>query len=171
MRADAVLRAQEAGLPLPLLMLEMDMGTEPVQGVADKLAAYAACYRRRVNDPATPGTWPSRRTGETTTVPYWQTHRHSFRPAAVPRAGPAARVPRLHRQRWLVRVPVARRQLGPHPERHQPVPTCRPTRRPRAGAPGTSPTAPASLRLPGRADRRSPTAPTSTAPADWPARP
>ncbi|MDJ0347092.1 hypothetical protein QMK19_36990 [Streptomyces sp. H10-C2] len=66
-----VLRAKEAGLPL--LMLEIDMNSEPVQRVADKLAACAACYRRRVNDPATPGTWTSRRTGEEGTVPYWET--------------------------------------------------------------------------------------------------
>ncbi|MEU3464803.1 replication-relaxation family protein [Streptomyces sp. NPDC006733] len=67
-RADAVLRAKEAGLPL--LMVEVDRNTEPVQRVADKLAAYAACYRRRVADPAVP--WTSRRAGEEG-VPYWQT--------------------------------------------------------------------------------------------------
>ncbi|MCZ4103209.1 replication-relaxation family protein [Streptomyces sp. H39-C1] len=67
-RADAVLRAKEAGLPL--LMVEVDRNTEPVERVADKLAAYAACYRRRVADPAVP--WTSRRAGEEG-VPYWQT--------------------------------------------------------------------------------------------------
>lgn len=67
-RADAVLRAKESGVPL--LMLEMDMNTEPVQRVADKLAA---CQRRRVNDPAVPGTWTSRRAGEAGTVPFWET--------------------------------------------------------------------------------------------------
>ncbi|MDJ0347617.1 replication-relaxation family protein [Streptomyces sp. H10-C2] len=70
-RADALLRAKEAGLPL--LMVEVDRATEPVERVADKLAAYAACYRRRVNDPGTPSTWTSRRTGESDTVPYWET--------------------------------------------------------------------------------------------------
>ncbi|MCM2424255.1 replication-relaxation family protein [Streptomyces sp. RKAG293] len=70
-RADAVLRAKEAGLPL--LMLEMDMNTEPVQRVADKLAAYAACYRRHVNDPAALGTWTSRRAREAGSVAYWET--------------------------------------------------------------------------------------------------
>jgi hypothetical protein len=70
-RADAVLRAKEAGVPL--LMVEIDMNTEPVQRVADKLAAYAALYRRRVTDPAAPGTWTSHRAGEAGTVPYWET--------------------------------------------------------------------------------------------------
>ncbi|MCM2425087.1 replication-relaxation family protein [Streptomyces sp. RKAG337] len=67
-RADAVLRAKEAGVPLP--MVEVDRHTEPVERVADKLAAYAACYRRQVADPGVP--WTSRRAGEEG-VPYWQT--------------------------------------------------------------------------------------------------
>lgn len=70
-RADAVLRAKEAGLPL--LMVEVDRATEPVQRLADKVASYAACYRRQVNNPATPGTWTVRRTGQEGSVPYWQT--------------------------------------------------------------------------------------------------
>ncbi|MCZ4120270.1 replication-relaxation family protein [Streptomyces sp. H39-S7] len=69
-RADAVLRAKEAGLPL--LMVEIDSSTTPVQRVADKVAAYAACYRRRVHDPATPRTCEGCG-AEEGTVPYWQT--------------------------------------------------------------------------------------------------
>lgn len=56
---------------MPLLMVEVDRATEPAHRAADKLAAYAALYRRRVTDPAAPGTW--RRTGEDGTVPYWST--------------------------------------------------------------------------------------------------
>jgi Replication-relaxation len=58
-RADAVLRASEAGVPL--LMVEVDLNTEPAERVAAKLAAYAALYRRQVNDPAQPGDWTTRR--------------------------------------------------------------------------------------------------------------
>ncbi|MCZ4126185.1 hypothetical protein O3X23_43660, partial [Streptomyces sp. H39-S7] len=71
-RADGVLRAKEAGLPL--LMVEVYRATEPVQRVADKVASYAACYRRQVNNPATPGTWTARsRDAGAGSVPYWQT--------------------------------------------------------------------------------------------------
>lgn len=69
-RADAVLRAPEAGVPL--LMVEVDLNTEPVERLADKLAVYAALYRRRVNDPAAPGDWTARRSGASL-VPYWET--------------------------------------------------------------------------------------------------
>jgi hypothetical protein len=70
-RADAVLRAAEAGVPL--LMVEVDLNTEPAERVAAKLAAYAALYHRRVNDPAVPGDWTTRRTTGAGLVPYWET--------------------------------------------------------------------------------------------------
>lgn len=68
-RADAVLRAPEAGVPL--LMLEVDLNTEPTERLADKVAAYAALYRRRVNDPTQPADWRER-VRETGLVPFWQ---------------------------------------------------------------------------------------------------
>jgi Replication-relaxation len=70
-RADAVLRASEAGVPL--LMVEVDLNTEPVERLADKLAAYAALYRRRVNDPVAPGDWAARKISGASLVPYWET--------------------------------------------------------------------------------------------------
>ncbi|WP_433894849.1 replication-relaxation family protein [Streptomyces sp. CA-111067] len=70
-RPDAVLRASEAGVPL--LMVEVDLNTEPVERLADKLAAYAALYRRRVHDPAAPGDWVARKTSGAGLVPYWET--------------------------------------------------------------------------------------------------
>ncbi|CAG6391868.1 hypothetical protein SCOCK_140066 [Actinacidiphila cocklensis] len=69
-RADAVLCAPDDGLPL--LMLEVDRGTEPVSRVAAKLASYVAFYRRSVNDPGEPSDWTARMTG-TGQVPFWET--------------------------------------------------------------------------------------------------
>lgn len=69
-RADAVLCAPDDGLPL--LMLEVDRGTEPVSRVSAKLASYVAFYRRSVNDPGEPSDWTARMTG-TGQVPFWET--------------------------------------------------------------------------------------------------
>jgi hypothetical protein len=98
-RVDAVLRAPEAGVPV--LILEVDRGTESPEGVAEKLARYARYFVRPVydgtrrNSIATMGS----RTNSTGAC--------SFRPPAAP--APTGRH-RLHQ-------PVPHRPGQPHQSR------------------------------------------------------
>jgi hypothetical protein len=68
-RVDAVLRAPEAGVPV----LMLDRYTESAHVLADKVAAYADLYARRVRDPALPASNGRTTIRETETVPFWAT--------------------------------------------------------------------------------------------------
>jgi hypothetical protein len=86
-RTDAVFQDKAAGLPL--LMVEVDRATESAHVLADKVAAYADLYARRVRPPGQPGT--GRGTiGEMNTVPYWTTQ---YPRTGLPGLPPLAIVP------------------------------------------------------------------------------
>ncbi|QIY66398.2 replication-relaxation family protein [Streptomyces sp. RPA4-2] len=82
-RADAVLRAPEAGLPV--LLVEVDRGTEADEVLAAKFARYHQYFRVKVKDPAIPA---AHAVHASLSVPLWQslylpTGRDGYPPIAV----------------------------------------------------------------------------------------